>query len=250
MPFTISHVAAVLPAARALPLSALAVGAMVPDAPYYVTGRPLEIAHEWWAWGTIDLLIGAMLWLAWVGLLARPALGMAPAPVRARIEEPRTIRHRCSDARGIAGVVAALLVGVLTHVLWDSFTHPQGWVTVHVEALRTPWNGSPGWQWAQRVSDVLGLVILVAAATAWWRRTRPRTDPAPAPARHRWALAPVLGAGVLGAVAATHDVSPWSVAAFRGITVGMGAALGAATLLAAVGTLASPRREGTRTTRR
>jgi hypothetical protein len=80
MPFTGSHPAAVLPLiGTPLPSSALVIGSMSPDLPYYL---PLTTA----SWPThtavgivgIDLLLGGSAWLLWHGLLSAPALDHAP----------------------------------------------------------------------------------------------------------------------------------------------------------------------------
>src|SRR3954463_10154543 len=101
MPFTASHMAAVLPAARfpllrdPLIMSAFMIGAMSPDVPYFV---PYDI---WWSWGhtwkglfvmdvPVTLALVAVFWL----VLAAPLRALAPRPIRARLPRNVLAGHR------------------------------------------------------------------------------------------------------------------------------------------------------------
>src|SRR3982751_4122954 len=89
MPFTASHPAAVLPLIRlGLPPSALVIGSMGPDLPYFLpVGRGLE-THTLVGLFTVDPLLGAVclaLWWALIGPLAAavaPTAGWRRLPVR------------------------------------------------------------------------------------------------------------------------------------------------------------------------
>ena len=92
MPFTGSHPAAVIPLlGTGLPASALVIGSMSPDIPYYF---PFSTAswptHSWLGMFTIDPLIGLAAWLLWHGLLSAPALAYAPPDVRCRLTDVET----------------------------------------------------------------------------------------------------------------------------------------------------------------
>lgn len=75
MPFTVSHVAAVLPVARGtLPAAALVVGAMAPDIPYFLPRGPWSLPTH--TLGGVLLwapLLGLVAVLTWYLLLARAA---------------------------------------------------------------------------------------------------------------------------------------------------------------------------------
>jgi hypothetical protein len=104
VPFTASHAAAVLPFLRSpLPASALVIGSMAPDFPYYLpwsTGWP---THTPLGVVTVDLAIGAVGWSLWHGVLAAPSLEHAPAG------EDRTGSAGCRGQRGPAACSPALL---------------------------------------------------------------------------------------------------------------------------------------------
>src|SRR5919206_353118 len=60
-----------------------------------------------------DLLLGALAWLLWHGLLAGPALSVAPAGLRARLagRVGPGLAVRMSSVRRAIGVLAALVIG-------------------------------------------------------------------------------------------------------------------------------------------
>jgi hypothetical protein len=105
--------------ARAVP-SALAIGAMIPDAWYIVPLLEREHGHE---------LPGALVFCVAAGLLAyaafhlifkQPLLALAPRRLAERLAAwaapglPRAAWH-C--------VLLSLLAGIATHLAWDAFTH-------------------------------------------------------------------------------------------------------------------------------
>jgi len=106
-----------------------------------------------------------------------------------------------------AGV--AILVGVWTHLLWDSFTHPDGWIVHRVAALSAPvtigaYSGTVA-HLLQYLSSVFGL----AAMGVWYWRlpASPGAPPAADAARPATGLVLVLVAAagaLIGSVQATE----------------------------------------------
>ena len=258
MPFTVSHVAAVLPGARtALPTAALVVGAMAPDIPYFLPRGPWSLPTH--SLGGIVLwapLLGLVAVLAWYLLLARAAYAWAPRQLRQRLPEPVAARERLGAVRAIALVYAALVAGAATHVVWDSFTHNDGWVVERVPALLRTVTWLPGelavYRWAQYASSIAGIVILLWWLVRWWRTT-PTHDIAPTAEvsdRARWSV--VAAVTTAGVVAAAYASSPYLVgddalnlrrAVFKAITVG-GAAAVLTVLLVAIGWTVVQQRDG------
>jgi hypothetical protein len=181
VPFTGSHPAAVLPLLRTpLPASALVIGSMAPDTPYFVplalppTHRPLSVF-------TVDVVIGLGLWAAWHGWLSAPALATAPRALRDRLAGRVRLGFRSRLDRRFLLVPVALAVGAETHVLWDEFTHPGRFGSRHVPFLAEAWAGVPGTQWAQYVSGVFGVTALAIAGARWWTRNPPLPPASPSP---------------------------------------------------------------------
>jgi|tagenome__1003787_1003787.scaffolds.fasta_scaffold20835593_2 hypothetical protein len=178
MPFTVAHVAAVLPATKAEPLrdplvfSALAVGAMSPDIPYFV---PADI---WWAWGhswTGLLIQDVPLTLALVALywtvLAAPLRKVAPETLRRRLPQNVVVAHRHAPLRVIILMTLGAAAGAATHILWDAFTHEDRFGVMAVPWLQAPdvVGPLPAYRVLQYVSSLIGVVALVWAFIRWFR---------------------------------------------------------------------------------
>ncbi|MFJ2171782.1 DUF4184 family protein [Streptomyces sp. NPDC087851] len=181
MPFTLSHPAAVLPLMRRpfVP-AALVAGAMAPDVPYFlaVVGVSETSAQDWYG----PLLNATRTHSPGVGLLvALPcalalvvAHRMLRAPVTALLPsglglpEPERITGARAGARYTMWLLVSALIGIATHLAWDSFTHGDGFLVTHVGPLRAPvLGGLTAARLLQYVSTALGL-----AAVGWhlWRR--------------------------------------------------------------------------------
>ncbi|MBE1875740.1 DUF4184 family protein [Myceligenerans pegani] len=186
MPFTLSHPAAVLPFVRR-PLSAagLVAGAIAPDLPYFARALPVPVTAQSWyepylnattSHGltgslTVGLPYAILLAAAWWAA-RRPAAALLVAGPTADGAAPRDDAGGGGGLRPVAvrggWILLSLLIGIATHLLWDSFTHGDGYVVTHVAALSDPAIGGLTWaRLLQHVSTVAGLVVL-----AWylWRR--------------------------------------------------------------------------------
>lgn len=174
MPFTPSHVAAILPFLRTpLPPAGLAIGAMMPDLFYYV---PLDIprgfTHSWLGVVSIDLAFALALFFLWEFVFRAPVIDFAPSWVRSRM----STRYRMPTTLKALGTFAALLVGAVllgsaTHVAWDSLTHAGPVATaLKLDADAGP---LPLYKWGQHLSSAVGAIALVAFTFFWWRRTEP-----------------------------------------------------------------------------
>src|SRR3954451_20463794 len=180
MPFTGSHPAAVIPlVGTPLPASALVIGSMAPDFPYY-----LPLTTDSWPTHTasgvvgLDLLLGTLGWLLWHAVLSPPALAYAPAAVRGRLGRvPAGIGGRLAPSTLVLTVVG-LVVGSATHVGWDEFTHKGRFGPDHIHALARDWGPMAGWHWAQYASGVFGASVICWSLATRWRRTPPEATTA------------------------------------------------------------------------
>ena len=243
MPFTGSHVAAVLPfLGWRLPASALVIGSVVPDVPYYLP-VPVNGEQTHTLLGVVgaDLLLGLVAFLAWQAFVGPAVVVLAPPVISRRLTVAwssgavvgvrATVRH---PGRFVA-VVAALLLGSLTHVVWDAFTHIDGWAVEQLPFLRADLGPLPLYRWAQYLSGIVGGLIVVAWTVRWWR-TSPVTAGAPGsgsqplrgaravgPVARGAAIAVVLVAAAVGGVRGlisglASDADPIRAAAFQAAT--------------------------------
>jgi hypothetical protein len=224
MPFTISHIAAVLPLHSPLRrlglLSAAAIGAMAPDLDLILPFRlAREQTHGRLALLTFCLPVGLVAWALFQALIKPALIEVVPDPLYARL---------CSEHLGkrLGSVMAwfyaalAVLFGALTHIMWDAFTHEDGRGARILSELgeRDPDLGSSPWQlfrWLQHGSTVVGMAAVLMAIYLWVRNAK-RLNPLPARRlaareRHRWlalyAMIPVLLVGA-AAVQTYHNGWP------------------------------------------
>jgi hypothetical protein len=203
VPFTPCHAAAALPFLRTpLPAAAVVLGTVAPDLPYYApVGIPRELTHAPIGGVTVDPLLALAALALWWAVFRAPVLDLAPGAVRERMS-PRTPLGRGGRlVRSLLLVLAGVLVGVATHLLWDWFTHPAGFVDV-----APLWRESIGpfavYRWLQYLSSAGGLAVLALWAWSWMRRTPRVARPSAVPeVARRAAWIGVAGVGVLVAAA-------------------------------------------------
>jgi len=167
MPFTISHAAAALPLRRLtrdkLPLAALMIGAMSPDFAYFTSFAPERMAtHDlagvfWFCWPA-----ALCVWLLFVRVLEQPTVALLPEPWRARfVRKPEQI-----SLRALALASVAVVLGAISHIIWDSFTHWNSPVVAALPFLHSKVldvGGSPVrlfWL-LQHLSSVFGAAVLI-----------------------------------------------------------------------------------------
>ncbi len=184
MPFTLAHPAAVLPFLRQpfVPI-ALVAGAMAPDVPYFLKvpttsgswyeplvngGNSHDLAQILTVGFPLALLLAAVLWL--VSKPVRWAVPDAWVPAKEGLRG-----RRPSSARIALWTFYSLILGLVTHIVWDSFTHSYGWVVQKVPFLAAqPIAGVPIYRILQHGSTLAGLVIL-----ALWYLKRVKATPVP-----------------------------------------------------------------------
>jgi hypothetical protein len=234
MPFTVSHVAAVLPVvgrSGRLPAAALVIGSMAPDYPWFLTrGRTAGFSHSLLGVVTVDLAVGLLAVVLWRRLAQAPVRDLVPRPVGERLPRPPGLATRELPWAGLA-----VVVGALTHVVWDSFTHAGRWGVEVVPWLHTEHLGLPGYTWAQYASGFLGLAVLVV----WGRRRLAATEPdreglrsTSGDRRSAWGVV-AAGALVGVAVGLLRSAGSAEVALFGAVTFG-GAGLAVGVVLACV----------------
>ena len=202
MPFTPSHAVVALPFVRTpLVPAAIAIGAMTPDLPLFVRGLPLHYGRTHaFEWVALTVVLALALLLMWRCVLRPAARELAPVRLARRLPEEwdhdaqsslretlavsrspeeaghaSRVRWRVSW-RGLALLVLSLLLGVVSHIVWDLFTHEGRWGVTAIPALEAPWGPLVGYKWLQHGSSVLGLAI-IGIFVAWWLRNRGTTAP-------------------------------------------------------------------------
>lgn len=215
LPVTIAHAAAAPLLSRLtsdrLVMSAVVVGAMSPDFEYLIRLAPYRtIGHT--PLGAFVFCLPASLavlgiWHHLVGPALVPLLPDRPSPARPPF--------RFLPARRLVTICGSVLAGVSSHLLWDSFTHHDGFFVSRLGILSGPaWAGGPaGYVVAWNVSGLVG-----TAAVTWWLCRRCHLLPSSRRSSH------AVPENVIG-----HPVRRRAARRLAGATVAAGAA-GLATL--------------------
>jgi hypothetical protein len=233
MPFTGSHAVVALPFVRTpLVPAAIAIGAMAPDLPLFLRGTPLTygLTHTN---VTVTALVALTLLVLWWFALRPAVRELAPAALAARLppEWDATGRRVWASVnapragamspvwRSLFPVLLAvsLVLGVITHIVWDGFTHEGRWGSAVFPALEHTWGPLPGYKWLQHGSSIAGLAILAVSALIWLTR-RPQSSPVarvlPDIVRRAWwASLPLvlIGAWIVGLALYGPLTAEWTV---------------------------------------
>lgn len=258
MPFTLSHAAAVLPAVRTdgtgrgpLVPAVLVAGSLAPDMTYYaasVVSGAMEfgdVTHSFPGVFTVDVLVAWALVGLWL-LVREPLVALLPRARQGRVST--LVRCGAPRARVRPSLVlrwyASAVLGALTHVVWDAFTHLDRWGMRLFPVLGQEVAGSPLYWYLQYGGSAVAAVVIAVFVARAVRRA-PEREPVGVPAlsvRDRWLAAAVIGGfALVGAVQRASrwwaywgsSAKPWEI--IPTVCFGAGAGLVPALLLYAVG---------------
>lgn len=179
MPFTAAHPAIVLPVLKRLrgpfTTSALVIGTMTPDFEYFLRLQPVAgIGHSPVGLIVFCIPVGLVVLAVFHLVVKRPVAMLLPAWVQARIS-PALATPRV-DARTALITTLLIFAGAITHVVWDGFTHPNGWAVERWRWLATIVLSVGGvhiavYKLLQHGSTFVGLIALVWVLVNWlWRQ--------------------------------------------------------------------------------
>jgi hypothetical protein len=129
MPFTLAHPAIVFPLLKSKRFSstALIIGSMVPDFEFYLQLREVEnIGHSWFGIVMIDFPLALMMCFLFHNVLKKAMLDNMPLYFKKRFIIFEKFNWNNYTKTHTTAVVISLLIGIVSHLLWDGFTHEDG----------------------------------------------------------------------------------------------------------------------------
>src|SRR3569833_1310021 len=172
MPFTLSHAAAALPFRRTrLVMSAMVFGCFAPDLEYFLWLRPHgHLGHTLAGLVLFDLPAGLIALFLFHQFAKAPLVACLPARLRERMRSGDRVAMR--SVSGFALICVSIVVGSITHILWDSLTHREHWLGQHWSFLgknvHVPLFGLRDLAAIfQYMSSALGLVAIVVWFVQW-----------------------------------------------------------------------------------
>jgi SNF family Na+-dependent transporter len=140
MPFTFSHPAIILPLLKLsknrLSATALVAGSMAPDFEYFLNFQ-MKQQHGHTLSGIIyyDLPIAILLCFAYHTLVRDAIIHYSPRILKSRwchfIDYDWKSRWQASWKV----IILSAIIGIASHLFWDSFTHPHRFMTEHIPFL-------------------------------------------------------------------------------------------------------------------
>lgn len=170
MPFTFAHPAAVLPLRTKkntyTNFSALVLGSMAPDFEYFIHFRPYQVyGHTILGQIFYNLPLVIIVYLVFNMLIKEPLIINLPAPLYNQYSYLLKNELRIKTLRSFFVFIYSALLGMFTHLLWDSFTHKEGYFVKSVHFFSNTINiighKFPLYKVLQHGSSIIGMLILL-----------------------------------------------------------------------------------------
>ncbi|WP_153796742.1 DUF4184 family protein [Foetidibacter luteolus] len=170
MPFTPAHVSAVIPLKNIksgqLSFTALAIGSMVPDYEYFVRMTLYgHYGHTLPGIFLFDIPLGLFLYVLYHAIVRKPLITHLPQSLYLRFCFAYNFNWIAYIQKHFLIVLLSLLLGTLTHFIWDGFTHDEEYyLATQLRFLLHKFNiagySVPLYNILQGFSSILGMAIL------------------------------------------------------------------------------------------
>ena len=184
MPFTPTHIVAVLPfwSLRSIaPFSAFAIGAMVPDVPLFFPIVDYAQTHSSAGLFSVCVPLGMGLFFLFELVMRKPMIAILPVGLASRLSPTPNIPTQSFlgiHLRYAITVAVAIAVGAGTHQIWDAFTHAGRWGTHLLPMLNSTIEIGEfhmlGYKALQHGSTIIGLPLLALLSAVELNRNEPR----------------------------------------------------------------------------
>lgn len=172
MPFTFSHPALILPVTY-LPkkwysLSGLVIGSMTPDFEYFIRMKDYsKYSHTVGGMFWFDVPLGLLLIYIFHNIVRDTLIAYMPFSLNVRFSAFTNFSWNKYFRKNIIVVLISLIIGIASHLFWDSFTHAHGYFYDAMPAFKDSINilhhHIYGAYFLQIASSLVGgLVMLVA----------------------------------------------------------------------------------------
>jgi hypothetical protein len=167
MPFTLAHPAIVLPLVNSKRVSttALIIGTMIPDFKFYLQLKEnIYSENTSFSFLCIDLSLAIFFSYLFHNLLKKPLLANLPILWSDKFKASQTNQWNQYAASNKIVIIFSALLGVMTHIVWDGFTHHDGFFVTLIDVLnyKIHFNSYdlPIYFLLQILFSILGLAIL------------------------------------------------------------------------------------------
>lgn len=167
MPFTFAHPAIVLPLkdSKRFSFTALVAGSIVPDFEFFFQMREVEnIGHHWYGIALFDFPVALLFCFLFHNLLRNLLVANLPPSLNRRFGNIADFNWNLYAAAHKFKVAYSLFAGIASHILWDGFTHYDGFFVALIPALsaNSGMANLPVYFLLQVLFSILGMGVLAA----------------------------------------------------------------------------------------
>ncbi|WP_017415270.1 DUF4184 family protein [Clostridium tunisiense] len=166
MPFTLSHPAAVIFSQnKLLNLGGLILGSMAPDFIYFILFSPSSnTGHTLWGFLFLNLPLCFLLNFLFYNYIQDILFLTLPGSMSKYYVYLKNRKNKINSIKSFVVFTYSCIIGMLTHVFWDGFTHSSGFFVNHITFLRNKialfHYKVPIYKLLQHGSSVIGFFIL------------------------------------------------------------------------------------------
>lgn len=165
MPLTFAHPAVILPFSRNskyINFLAMVLGSMSPDFEYFLRGKPYgEIGHTFMGFVVFNLPIVVIVYLIYSTYVHRTLFNHLPF----FLQDTYSHNPNSSKLLKVTVFLYSSLFGMLTHVVWDSFTHLDGFMVNKLAILSYTFHiysfNIPIFKFLQHGNTIVGIFAII-----------------------------------------------------------------------------------------
>lgn len=170
MPFTFSHPAIILPFVfnkKYFSVSGLIIGSMIPDFEYFIRMRvSAEYGHSLFGVFWFDLPLSIFFLFLFHNIIKNDLIDNLPKFFNVRFNKYKNLNWNRYLKKNWIKVCSSIIVGTLSHLLWDGFTHYNGYFVESIpylkDNIKVLITTIPIYNFLQHLSTIFGgLVILL-----------------------------------------------------------------------------------------
>ncbi|WP_417444967.1 DUF4184 family protein [Joostella sp.] len=140
MPFTFSHPAIVLPLnylpKKWISLTGLIIGSLTPDFEYFLRMRiKSNYSHTFDGLFWFDLPLGILLAFIFHNIIRNSLFDNLPIFLKSRFLHLKQFNWNKNFKKKWLIIIISVLIGAISHILWDSFTHDNGYFVQKIPGL-------------------------------------------------------------------------------------------------------------------
>ncbi|MBP4139380.1 DUF4184 family protein [Flavobacterium geliluteum] len=170
MPFTFSHPAIVLPL-HFLPkkwfsLTSLIIGTLTPDFEYFLRMKVQSTySHTVYGIFWFDLPLGLLLAFVFHNIVRDSLFYNLPKVIKSRVLFFTEFNWNDYFKENWIVIIISFLIGIASHLFWDSFTHETGYFVNEIKVLQNTIYIAdfeiPYYKIAQHLSSLVGMFVII-----------------------------------------------------------------------------------------